>query len=106
MLPVRGSAEWSAKREVELLLGLAGGNRRRAQWLWLQKERIKAEASQFASAGAPPASQQPAGCRAEPATARARGVPKRRSDAQLWCCCSAGQCWCGEVQIELCVETV
>ena len=81
--PLRGTAEWSANREVALLLGLAGGNRRRAQWLWLQKERIKAEASQFASAGAPPASQQPAGCRAEPAAAKAQGVPKRRSAAQL-----------------------
>ena len=68
------AAEWSAKREVALLLGLAGGNRYAAQQLWLRKERIKAEASQFASAGSPQASQQPAGCRAKPATAKARGV--------------------------------
>ena len=46
--PLRGSAEWSARREVVLLLELTGGNRRRAQWLWLQKERRKAEASQLA----------------------------------------------------------
>ena len=50
--------------------------------VWLQKERIKAEASQFASAGAPPASQQPAGCRAEPATARARAG---RAQAEVGC---------------------
>jgi len=25
--PLRGTAEWSASREVALLLGLAGGNR-------------------------------------------------------------------------------
>ena len=81
--PLRGTAEWSANREVALLLGLAGGNRYAAQQLWLRKERIKAEASQFASAGAPQASQQPAGCRAKPATAKARGVPKRSSAAQL-----------------------
>ena len=81
MLPVRGSAEWSARREVELLLGLAGGNRRRAQWLWLQKERRKAEASQLASAKSPQASQQPAGCQAKPATARAQGVPKPKKSA-------------------------
>ena len=80
--PLRGTTEWSANREVALLLGLAGGNRYAAQ-LWLRKERIKAEASQFASAGAPQASQQPAGSRAKPATAKARGVPKRSSAAQL-----------------------
>ena len=81
--PLRGTAEWSANREVALLLGLTGGNRYAAQQLWLRKERIKAEASQFASAGAPQASQQPAGCRAKPATAKAQGVPKRSSAAQL-----------------------
>ena len=70
-------------REVALLLGLTGGNRYAAQQLWLRKERIKAEASQFASAGSPQASQQPAGCRAKPATAKAQGVPKRSSPAQL-----------------------
>jgi len=80
--PLRGTAEWSANREVALLLGLAGGNRYAAQQLWLRKERIKAEASQFASAGAPQASQQPAGSRAKPATAKAQGVPKQRSPAQ------------------------
>ena len=73
--PLRGTAEWSATREVALLLGLAGGNRYAAQQLWLRKERIKAEASQFASAGSPQASQQPAGCRAEPAPAWAQAVP-------------------------------
>ena len=79
--PLRGSAEWSARREVVLLLELTGGNRRRAQWLWLQKERTKAEASQLASATSPQASQQPAGCQAKPATARARGVPKPKKSA-------------------------
>ena len=81
--PLRGTAEWSATREVALLLGLTGGNRYAAQQLWLRKERIKAEASQFASAGSQQASQQPAGCRAKPATAKAQGVPKRSSPAQL-----------------------
>ena len=81
--PLRGTAEWSATREVALLLGLTGGNRYAAQQLWLRKERIKAEASQFASAGPQQASQQPAGCRAKPATAKAQGVPKRSSAAQL-----------------------
>ena len=79
--PLRGSAEWSARREVVLLLELTGGSRRRAQWLWLQKERTKAEASQPASATSPQASQQPAGCQAKPATARARGVPKPKKSA-------------------------
>ena len=58
--PLRGTAEWSATRvesEVALLLGLTGGNRYAAQQLWLRKERIKAEASQFASAGSPQASR-------------------------------------------------
>ena len=81
--PLRGTAEWSANREVALLLGLTGGNRYAAQQLWLRKERIKAEASQFASAGSPQASQQPAGCRAEPAPAWAQAVPKQRTAAQL-----------------------
>ena len=71
---------------MALLLGLAGGNRHAAQQLWLRKERIKAEASQFASAGAPQASQQPAGCR-EPSRlllrARAQAVPKQKTAAQL-----------------------
>ena len=44
--PLRGSAEWSAKREVEVLLGLTRGNHYAAQQLWLQRERYKAEASQ------------------------------------------------------------
>ena len=79
--PLRGSVEWSARREAVLLLELAGGNRRRAQWLWLQKERMKAEASQLASAKSPQASQQPAGSQAEPATARAQGVPKPKKSA-------------------------
>ena len=79
--PLRGSAEWSARREVALLLELTGGNRRRAQWLWLQKERTKAEASQLASATSPQARQQPAGCQAKPATARARVVPKPKKSA-------------------------
>ena len=43
----------------------------------------KAEASQFASVGAPQASQQPAGCRAKPAPARAQAVPKQKTAAQL-----------------------
>ena len=81
--PLRGTAEWSATREVALLLGLTGGNRHAAQQLWLRKERIKAEASQFVSAGSQQASQQPAGCRAKPATAKAQGVPKRCSATQL-----------------------
>ena len=81
--PLRGSAEWSAKTEVALLLGLAGGNRHATQQLWLRKERIKAEASKFASAGSPQASQQPAGCRAKPAPARAQAVPKQKTAAQL-----------------------
>ena len=46
---LRGSAEWSARREVALLLGLTRGNHYAAQQLWLRKERIKAEASQVAS---------------------------------------------------------
>ena len=71
---LRGTAEWSAQREVALLLGLTCGNRYAAQQLWLQKERIKAEASQVASAGSPQASQQPAGCQAKPATAKARDL--------------------------------
>ena len=53
--PLRGTAEWSANREVALLLGLAGGNRYAAQQLWLRKERIKVEATQVASAGSPQA---------------------------------------------------
>jgi hypothetical protein len=81
--PLRGTAEWSATREVALLLGLTGGNRYAAQQLWLRKERIKAEASQFASAGSQQASQQPAGCRAEPAPARAQAVPRWKTAAQL-----------------------
>ena len=81
--PLRGTAEWSANREVALLLGLTGGNRYAAQQLWLRKERIKAEASQFASAGSPQASRQPAGCRAEPAPAWAQAVPKQMTAAQL-----------------------
>ena len=46
MPALRGSAEWSARREVALLLGLTRGNHYAAQQLWLRKERIKAEASQ------------------------------------------------------------
>ena len=42
---LRSSAEWSARRELALLLGLTSGNRYAAQQLWLRKERIKAEAS-------------------------------------------------------------
>ena len=80
---LRGSAEWSASREVALLLGLTRGNLHAAQQLWLRKERIKAEASQVASAGAPQASQQPAGCQAKPAPARAQAVPKPETAAQL-----------------------
>ena len=81
--PLRGTAEWSATREVALLLGLTGGNRYAAQQLWLRKERIKAEASQSASAGSQQASQQPAGCRAKPAPARAQAVPGQKTAAQL-----------------------
>ena len=80
---LRGSAEWSARRELALLLGLTRGNHYAAQELWLRKESIKAEASQGASAGAPQASQQPAGCQAKPATVEARGVPKPKTAAQL-----------------------
>ena len=81
--PLRGTAEWSANREVALLMGLAGGNRYAAQQLWLRKERIKAEASQVASAAPPQASQQPAGYRAKPAPAQAQAVPRQRTPAQL-----------------------
>ena len=81
--PLRGTAEWSAAREVALLLGLSGGNRYAAQQLWLRKERIKAEASQVASAAPPQASQQPAGYRAKPAPAQAQAVPRQRTPAQL-----------------------
>ena len=81
--PLRGTAEWSAAREVALLLGLSGGNRYAAQQLWLRKERMKAEASQVASAAPPQASQQPAGYRAKPAPAQAQAVPKQRTPAQL-----------------------
>ena len=63
--PLRGSVEWSAEREVKVLLGLTRGNYYAAQRLWLQKERYKAEASQVASAGSPQASQQAAGCQAK-----------------------------------------
>ena len=38
--PLRGTAEWSATREVALLLGLTGGNRYAAQQLWLRNTRI------------------------------------------------------------------
>ena len=85
--PLRGSAEWSAKREVAVLLGLTRGNHYAAQQLWLQRERHKAEASQIASAGSPQASQQAAGCQAKPATAGARDVPRakpKKSAARLW----------------------
>ena len=68
---------------MALLLGLTRGNLHAAQQLWLRKERIKAEASQVASAGAPQASQQPAGCQAKPAPARAQAVPKPETAAQL-----------------------
>jgi len=78
---LRGSAVWSAQREVAVLLGLTDGNRYAAQQLWLQRERIKVEASQVASAGSPQASQQPAGCQARPATAKARDVPKPKKSA-------------------------
>ena len=84
--PLRGSPEWSAKRELEVLLGLTRGNYYAAQQLWLQRERYRAEASQVASAGSPQASQQAAGCQAKPATARARDVPRakpKKSAARL-----------------------
>ena len=84
--PLRGSPEWSAKRELEVLLGLTRGNYYAAQQLWLQRERYRAEASQVAGAGSPQASQQAAGCQAKPATARARDVPRakpKKSAARL-----------------------
>ena len=84
--PLRGSPEWSAKRELEVLLGLTRGKYYAAQQLWLQRERYRAEASQVASAGSPQASQQAAGCQAKPATARARDVPRakpKKSAARL-----------------------
>jgi len=84
--PLRGSVEWSAEREVKVLLGLTRGNYYAAQRLWLQKERYKAEASQVASAGSPQASQWAAGCQAKPTTAKARDVPKpkrKKSAARL-----------------------
>ena len=84
--PLRGSPEWSATREVHVLLALTRGNYYAAQRLWLQREREKVEASQHASAGSPQASQQAAGCRAKPATAKARDVPKpkrKKSAARL-----------------------
>ena len=70
---------------MALLLGLTLRRKplRSAQQLWLRKERIKAEASQFVSAGSPQASQQPAGCRAKPAPARAQAVPRQKTAAQL-----------------------
>ena len=80
--PLRGSAEWSATREVHVLLALTRGNYYAAQRLWLQREREKVEASQHASAGSPQASQQAA----KPATAKARDVPKpkrKKSAARL-----------------------
>jgi hypothetical protein len=64
-----------ANREVALLLGLAGVNRYAAQQLWLRKERIKAEASQFASAGAPQASQHSL-LAAEPSRPWTTGTPR------------------------------
>ena len=84
--PLHGSAEWSAKREAELLLLLTRGNYYAAQQLWLRRERIKAEASQAASAGPPQASQRAAGCQAKPTAAKARDVPKpkrKKSAARL-----------------------
>eukprot|EP00321_Phaeocystis_globosa_P000015 CAMPEP_0118846688 /NCGR_PEP_ID=MMETSP1162-20130426/92588_1 /TAXON_ID=33656 /ORGANISM="Phaeocystis Sp, Strain CCMP2710" /LENGTH=618 /DNA_ID=CAMNT_0006778873 /DNA_START=60 /DNA_END=1916 /DNA_ORIENTATION=+ len=84
--PLRGSVEWSAEREVKVLLGLTRGNYYAAQRLWLQKERYKAEASQVASAGSPQASQRAAGCQAKPTTAKAQDVPKpkrKKSAARL-----------------------
>jgi len=80
--PLRGSPEWSATREVHVLLALTRGNYYAAQRLWLQREREKVEASQHASAGSPQPSQQAA----KPATAKARDVPKpkrRKSAARL-----------------------
>ena len=74
--PLRGSPEWSATREVHVLLALTRGNYYAAQRLWLQREREKVEASQHASAGSPQASQWSAGCQAKPTTAKARDVPK------------------------------
>ena len=84
--PLRGSPEWSARREAEVLLLLTGGNHYAAQRLWLQREREKVEASLHASAGAPQASQRAAGCHAKPTTAKARDVPKpkrKKSAARL-----------------------
>ena len=75
--PLRGSAEWSARRE---LLGLTRGNHYRAQQLWLQRERIKAVASQVASPGSLQASQQAAGCQAKTAMAK-NDVPKPKKSA-------------------------
>ena len=80
--PLRGSPEWSATREVHVLLALTRGNYYAAQRLWIQREREKVEASQHASAGSPQPSQQAA----KPATAKARDVPKpkrRKSAARL-----------------------
>ena len=68
--PLRGTAEWSAAREVALLLGLSGGNRYAAQQLWLRKERMKAEASQVASAA----------------------PPRRPASSPLWLPSQAGSC--------------
>ena len=56
--------------------GVVQGQSRQALMSWR-----KAEASQLASATSPQASQQPAGCQAKPATARARGVPKPKKSA-------------------------
>ena len=84
--PLRGSPEWSARREAEVLLLLTRGNYYAAQRLWLQREREKVEASQHASAGSPQASQWAAGCQAKPTTAKARDAPKpkrKKSAARL-----------------------
>ena len=52
--PLRGSPEWSAKREVEVLLGLTRGNHYRAQQLSAPKKTRGAAAVQAALAAAAP----------------------------------------------------
>ena len=83
---LRGSAEWSARRELALLLGLTRGNHYAAQELWLRKESIKAEASQVLPADKQEGPPRPAerdsrsGC---PGDTRAPNARTRRSAGLL-----------------------
>ena len=89
--PLRGTAEWSANREVALLLGLTGGNRYAAQQLWLRKERIiqgggLAICECRISAGKPAACRLPSRAGSCLGTGRAQaedGRPARPESARL-----------------------